>query len=86
MTQESLHFWLHFRMTWFFVNINEKYDYNFINLTNDIKANVRSGAKNSRYAHSNSAFPRNKRILFNDVKSRLKCKPQTQLQMAVVWI
>ena len=44
---------------------------------------VRSRAKNSRYAHSNGAFPRDERILFNDIKTYLKCKLQGQLQMAV---
>ena len=45
---------------------------------------VRSRAKNSRYAHSNGAFPRDERILFNDIKTYLKCKLQGQLQMAVL--
>ena len=44
---------------------------------------VRSRTKNSRYAHSNGAFPRNERILFNAIATRLKYKPQAQLQMAV---
>ena len=45
---------------------------------------VRSRDKNSRYAHSNGAFPRDERILFNDIKTYLKCKLQGQLQMAVL--
>ena len=44
---------------------------------------VRSRDKNSRYAHSNGAFSRDERILFNDIKTYLKCKLQGQLQMAV---
>ena len=47
---------------------------------------VRSRAKNSRYAHSNGAFPRDERILFNDIKTYLKCKLQGQLQMAVFYV
>jgi hypothetical protein len=40
--------------------------------------------KNWRYAPSNGVFPRNERILFNDVTTRLKCKLQAQLQLAVI--
>jgi hypothetical protein len=40
-------------------------------------------AKSSRYAPSNGVFPRNERMLFNDVTTRLKCKLQAQLQLAV---